>query len=107
MQIYIEVLLFPFLYCDMKTVKKQFKILRSIASISRSHNTHQGNIQTLKKSCSKMAAVTGHFEFWNLTGEETLHKVISGNMKAVSRTIAALAMISGMSINGVLGLGYI
>ena len=54
-----------------------------------------------------MAAVTGHFEFWNLTGEETLHKVISGNMKAVSRTIAALAIISGMSINGVLGLGYI
>ena len=42
-----------------------------------------------------MAAVTGHFNFWNLTGEEALQKawLRVGHVKTISATVAVLAMI--------------
>ena len=43
-----------------------------------------------------MAAVTGHFNFWNLTGEEALQKawLRVGHVKTISATVAVLAMVA-------------
>ena len=42
-----------------------------------------------------MAAVTGHFNIWNLSAEQALHKTMlgAGNVKTVSATIAVTSMI--------------